>query len=684
MRHLPRTACAYIVGFIIAAASVPAFASDTGFTIDLMAPATPCVGSICPSDISLPELGSVASASDVAMGGTSSQVTLDNSVAQPVVCSEASNANPPYSYGAVGSYQISPIFDNAAPGGLFEFDGGGASIVDASRVSNDGIVFATMQFNTTTAQVACYPISPLGVTTQRYADSSASGDRVFYNAFEGGHLAGEPWVSINTVASPSGSAHELGYVMQIHNASSAVNWHLSFGYDHVFFGPASNGGFPPQWCILKASQPGAVNTTGALCSDAHYPPPIHMITADDIQSATNSVYVYVQNFGSSTAVTNWSALPSTFYPASGAVFSQPGVYAQRIDDKVAVAGAENIPVQNVGNIVCANDPAAATCTLYDQDGNSLPNSVSFKNQVSSGAVTIDPVAYVVDPTAMTTLPATTIALAVPTSVSCVDPNGIFASPVTAANFATSSSAQGAQAFNFNFTPAGALFVPGTATCTATFTSNGLSSTQSFTVTMQQLTVTHFIVTADTTATAGTQSNFTVTAKDGANNTVPSYTGTVAFTSSDTKAVLPTNSPLINGVGNFAGTFKTAGSQTITATDTVTSTIHGTSNNVTVSAAATASLLVNVTGPVPQCAGTVMQVSPIDQYGNVVTGYAGTLHFTSSDGAATLPADSAFTNGFYNNVVFQSLGTQSVTAADINTPAITGTNSVTVVAGTCSP
>ena len=89
-------------------------------------------------------------------------------------------------------------------------------------------------------------------------------------------------------------------------------------------------------------------------------------------------------------------------------FSQPGVYAQRIDDKVAVAGVNNIPVQNVGNIVCANDPASTSCTVSDQDGNPLPASVTFTNQVSAGAVTIDPVAYVVSliRRAMTTLPGT--------------------------------------------------------------------------------------------------------------------------------------------------------------------------------------------------------------------------------------------------------------------------------------
>jgi hypothetical protein len=680
MRHLPRTACAYLVGCFIAAASVPAFADDIGFTIDLLAPSTNCVGSVCPSDISLPQLGGVAGATTVSMLGTSSTVTLDNVVAQPIVCSEVKNSSPPYGFGPTGAYEISPVFSNAFPGGLFEFDSGGASIVDATSVSNDGTVFSIHQPNQTTTQVACYSISPLGVTNPQYTTGSVTGDRVFYSRFEGGHVSGEPWVSINTVASPtSAQDNTLGYVMQIHNASSAVNWYLSLGYDQEFFNPP--GGFVPQWCVLdtvNSPQPGPVKTV-PLCGPVTS---IRTLVASDIQSATNSIYIFVQDFGGTTAVSNWVSMPSTFYPASGAVFSPPGVYAQRIDDKVAVAGASNVPVQNVGNIVCANDPAATSCTVFDQDGNLLPASVTFANQVSTGAVTIDPVAYVVDPVAPlsgpTTLPGTVTTLTAPTNVSCVDPNGIFASAVSASNFATSTGALGARAFNFNFKPSGALFVPGTATCTATFASNGLSSTQSFTVTMQELTVTHFEVTADTTAVAGNQVNFTVTAKDGANNTVPSYAGTVIFSSSsDPQAVLPANSQLINGVGSFAGTFKTAGSQTFTATDTVSSTIHGTSNNVTVSAAAANSFSVVMLGNATVGVATGVNVTALDQFNNEATSYTGTVVFASTDGIALLPVPGPLNHGSHGSasVTFFTAGTQTVTVTD---GSITGTSNPVVV------
>ena len=78
-----------------------------------------------------------------------------------------------------------------------------------------------------------------------------------------------------------------------------------------------------------------------------------------------------------------------------------------------------------------------------------------------------------------------------------------------------------------------------------------------------------VTVASSTATTGTPFNITVKALDAANNVVTTYGGTVHFTSTDAQAILPANSKLTNGVGNFSVTFKSAGGQTITATDTVT-------------------------------------------------------------------------------------------------------------------
>ena len=107
--------------------------------------------------------------------------------------------------------------------------------------------------------------------------------------------------------------------------------------------------------------------------------------------------------------------------------------------------------------------------------------------------------------------------------------------------------------------------------------------------------THFSVTAPASATAGAAFNVTVTALDASNATATSYTGTVHFTSSDTSATLPANSTLTNGVGTFSATLSTAGNQTITATDTVTTSITGTSANIAVSAIGAVQLMVATAG-----------------------------------------------------------------------------------------
>jgi hypothetical protein len=89
----------------------------------------------------------------------------------------------------------------------------------------------------------------------------------------------------------------------------------------------------------------------------------------------------------------------------------------------------------------------------------------------------------------------------------------------------------------------------------------------------------------------------VTAKDPYGNTATGYTGTVHFTSSDSKAALPADYSFKAGdagVHTFSATLKTAGSRSITAKDTVTGTITGTQSGITVNAAAASQL--KVTAP----------------------------------------------------------------------------------------
>src|SRR5215469_16765857 len=91
---------------------------------------------------------------------------------------------------------------------------------------------------------------------------------------------------------------------------------------------------------------------------------------------------------------------------------------------------------------------------------------------------------------------------------------------------------------------------------------------------------------------------------------------------------------------------------------------------------------SVTGPANATAGMVFSVtvSALDSSNNVVATYSGTVHFTSSDGRASLPGNSTLTNGTatFTAVMLNTFGIQSITATDTANPSITGAlQSITV-------
>ena len=202
--------------------------------------------------------------------------------------------------------------------------------------------------------------------------------------------------------------------------------------------------------------------------------------------------------------------------------------------------------------------------------------------------------------------------------------------------------------------------------------------------------THLAVAAPALATAGTSFSVTVTALNASNGTAADYTGTVHFTSTDAQAGLPANYTFTAndaGVHTFSVTLKTAGSQTVTATDTANATIAGTTGTVTVSPAAASALA--VTAPASATAGAPFSVTVTarDPYGNTATGYTGKVHFTSTDGQAVLPADYPFTAGDAGvhtfSVTLQTTGNQTVTATDTANATVTGFATVAVSSATAA-
>ena len=142
--------------------------------------------------------------------------------------------------------------------------------------------------------------------------------------------------------------------------------------------------------------------------------------------------------------------------------------------------------------------------------------------------------------------------------------------------------------------------------------------------------------------AGTSGTVTITAKDLYGNTVSSglnrYEGTVDLTSTDPQiAGLPANYAFgIADAGSHvfnAVVLETAGNQSITATDSGSSTITGSSPLVNVIPAATHDLLVTSSFFSPDVAGTTgtVTITAKDLYGNTTGGpssfYQGTVDLT---------------------------------------------------------
>jgi hypothetical protein len=72
----------------------------------------------------------------------------------------------------------------------------------------------------------------------------------------------------------------------------------------------------------------------------------------------------------------------------------------------------------------------------------------------------------------------------------------------------------------------------------------------------------------------------------------------------------------------------------------------------------------------------LTITVVDAYGNVVTGYTGTIHFTSTDTTATLPGDYTFTavdKGMhtFTGLVLRKKGHQTITITDTRNSALTG-------------
>ncbi|RYF08881.1 MAG: hypothetical protein EOO40_07650, partial [Deltaproteobacteria bacterium] len=131
------------------------------------------------------------------------------------------------------------------------------------------------------------------------------------------------------------------------------------------------------------------------------------------------------------------------------------------------------------------------------------------------------------------------------------------------------------------------------------------------------------------------------------------------------------------------TFKTAGSNMSLAVNDSGNALSASQSGITVNAGPLASFTVSGY-PNPSVAGTggTVSVASIDSYNNVATTYSGTIHFSSNDTQAVLPADTTLSSGTGSfSVTLKTAGaSRSIRVNDTATTSATGSQLVTINPG----
>jgi len=191
--------------------------------------------------------------------------------------------------------------------------------------------------------------------------------------------------------------------------------------------------------------------------------------------------------------------------------------------------------------------------------------------------------------------------------------------------------------------------------------------------------------------SGTAFTVTVLGVDQFWNLVPGVADSVALSSSDGFAVMPSRVALANGQALVSTTLYSTGPQTITASDvTQPSTQPGTSAATVVTGGPFARLLVLAPGEYP-APGTAngrggaatdqsinysfnVTVVATDNWWNPVGGITDVAHITSDDPLATLPPDQALVDGRAEMPVRLSRGGYNlISVSDVTRPAIAGSS-----------
>jgi len=219
--------------------------------------------------------------------------------------------------------------------------------------------------------------------------------------------------------------------------------------------------------------------------------------------------------------------------------------------------------------------------------------------------------------------------------------------------------------------------PGIQTVTVTDAAHPAFATTSSPTTVTAV-LAKFLITGPATTVPAASNVFTVTATDAIGNKITGYSGTVHFAITDPAGAVSPDTTLVNGKGTFHATFKTAGTQKVTATDTANSAIQGIVP-IVVNAGPVTKFIVTAPATIASGDAFYSQITATDKYSNPVTSYSGTVHFTSTDPLAVLPADVTLTNGTRQvSIKLKTPGSQKFTATDTVTATIKGVSPAVTV------
>jgi hypothetical protein len=225
--------------------------------------------------------------------------------------------------------------------------------------------------------------------------------------------------------------------------------------------------------------------------------------------------------------------------------------------------------------------------------------------------------------------------------------------------ATFAAAGGSGSYSFALAPGSTLpkglslsiagVLSGTTTVAGTFSFTvqatdthlaGLTGTQTLSLTVSPGAATSFRLVAPSGATAGAPFNVTITARDAYGNTATGYNGAATLTSSDGESVAPAPIPFTSGTGSTTVTLTLAHAVTLTASA---GPLTG-SSSVSVSPGAAASFRLVAPGGATVYLPFNVTIKAVDRFGNLATGYNGTVTLSSSNARSVPSTPLRFTSG----------------------------------------